>query len=161
MIINEKIKAAEVLLTGANGENLGIVPTKEALAMAQKLKLDLVCESLMSSPPPCRLINRGAAKQSVLKEKQQQRKSEQAPKLKEIRLTASIEDHDYETKKNQSERILAGGDAVNLVVRLQGKEGDKAKRLLERLILDLASSGKKHSNIQLSGKQAAVQINPL
>lgn len=58
MIKNEKIRAAEVELTGLNGEQLGIVPTSEALAMAKRLKVDLVCLSLMSSPPPCKLIER-------------------------------------------------------------------------------------------------------
>ncbi|MEI7024235.1 translation initiation factor IF-3 [Paenibacillus sp. y28] len=157
MIMNEKIKAAVVELTGLDGEDLGIVPTAEALAMAKKLKVDLVCTSLASSPPPCRLIGAGAAKA----EAQQARKAERQPKLKEIRLTPHIEDHDYETKKEQASRILSGGDAVLFVVKIQGKEGAKAKELLEQLIKDLASAGRKKTGIQLSGKQAAVQLDPL
>jgi translation initiation factor IF-3 len=157
MIKNEKIKAFEVLLTGVNGEDLGIMPTSEALAMARKLKVDLVCTSLMSSPPPCRLIGAGAAKQ----EAQQARKQERAPKLKEIRLTPHIEEHDYDTKLQQAERILKAGDAVLLVVKIQGKEGAKAKELLEALLKDLKPSGKPKTGIQLSGKQAAVQLDPL
>ncbi|OXM84815.1 translation initiation factor IF-3 [Paenibacillus rigui] len=160
MIMNEKIKAAEVLLIGVDGEELGIVPTREALAMAKALKVDLVCESLMSSPPPCRLIGRGAAKQAAQQEKQQARKREQPPKVKELRLTPHIEEHDYETKKSQAERLLRAGDAVLLTVRIQGKEGAQAKELLERLVRDLAPCGQKQSGIQLSGKQAAVQLNP-
>jgi len=157
MIKNEKIKAFEVQLTGVNGEDLGIVPTSEALAMARKLKVDLVCTSLMTSPPPCRLIGAGAAKQ----EAQQARKQERAPKLKEIRLTPHIEEHDYDTKLQQAERILKAGDAVLLVVKIQGKEGAKAKELLEALLKDLKPSGKPKTGIQLSGKQAAVQLDPL
>lgn len=160
MILNEKIKASEVQLTGIDGENLGVVSRDEALAMARKLKVDLVCTSLLSSPPPCKLIARGAAKQEVAKEKQEARKKEQPAKVKEIRLTANIEDHDYETKQRQAEKLLASGSAVQLVVRIQGKEGPKAKELLERLLKDLASSGKKETGIQLSGKQAAVKVNP-
>jgi translation initiation factor IF-3 len=156
MIMNEKIKAAEVRLTGMDGEDLGVVPTAEALALARKLKVDLVCESLLSSPPPCRLIGRGAAKQ----EKQQSRKPGREPKLKEIRLTPHIEEHDYETKRQQAERMLKSGDAVQLVVRIQGKEGAKAKELLEALLKDLNHAGSKKTGIQLSGKQASVQIDP-
>jgi translation initiation factor IF-3 len=156
MIMNEKIKAAVVELSGLNGEDLGVVPTKEALAMAKKLKVDLVCTSLLTSPPPCRLIGAGAARQ----EEQQARKQERTPKLKEIRLTPSIEEHDYETKKQQAERILKGGDSALLVVQVRGKEGEQAKRLLEELIRDLASVGRKKTGIQLSGKQAAVQLDP-
>ena len=157
MIMNEKIKASEVLLTGINGEDLGIVPTAEALALAKKLKVDLVCTSLMSSPPPCRLVGAGTAKQ----EEQQARKRERAPKVKEIRLTPHIEEHDYDTKKRQAERMLQSGDSVMLVVSIRGKEGAMAKELLERFIRELKPAGRPQSGIQLSGKQAAVQLNPL
>jgi len=157
LIMNEKIKVSEVLLTGLHGEDLGILSTKEALAMAKQLKVDLVCTSLMSSPPPCKLIGAGAAKEQA----QQERRREQAPKLKEIRLTPQIEDHDYDTKKNQAERILKAGDSVQFVVKISGKEGAKAKELLEELIKDLSAVGKKKTGIQLSGKQAAVQLDPL
>ncbi|WP_239616202.1 translation initiation factor IF-3 [Cohnella mopanensis] len=160
MILNEKIKASEVLLTGINGEDLGIVSRDEALAMARQLKVDLVCTSLYSSPPPCKLVSRGAAKQEATKQKQEERKKDQPMKLKEIRLTANIEDHDYDTKYRQAEKLLASGNAVQLVVKVQGKEGPKAKELIERLLKDLASVGKKETGIQVSGKQAAVRVNP-
>ncbi|MCJ8011223.1 translation initiation factor IF-3 [Paenibacillus sp. KQZ6P-2] len=156
MIMNEKIKASEVELTGLNGEDLGIMPTAEALEMAKKLKVDLVCTSLMSSPPPCKLIGAGDAK----KEKQQAKASERQMKIKEIRLTPQIEDHDYDTKQRQAEKILRSGDAVLFVVRIKGKEGVIAKELLERLVKDLSHEGSKTTGIQLSGKQAAVQLNP-
>lgn len=157
MIMNEKIKASEVQLTGVDGEDLGVVPTSEALAMAKRLKVDLVCTSLLSSPPPCRLIRSGAAKEAV----QQARKREREPKVKEIRLTPHIEDHDLETKRRQAENILKAGDAVQFVVRIQGKEGQVAKELLEGLLKQLSSVGAKKTGIQLSGKQAAVQVDPL
>jgi translation initiation factor IF-3 len=161
MILNEKIKASEVLLTGINGENLGVVSRDEALALARKYKVDLVCTSLFSSPPPCRLVRRGAAKQEAAKEKLDTRKKDQQLKLKEIRFTANIEDHDYETKQRQAEKLLQSGNAVQLVVKVQGIEGPKAKELIERLLIDLAASGKKETGIQVSGKQAAVRVNPL
>ncbi|SDN38823.1 translation initiation factor IF-3 [Paenibacillus sp. yr247] len=161
MIKNEKIKASEVHVTGLHGEDLGVISTKEALLLAKQLKVDLICTSLMSSPPPCKLIGAGLAKQEALQEKQQARKREHAPKVKELRLTPQIEDHDLETKRQQAERILHGGDAVLLVVKISGKEGGKAKELLETLVKDLSLHGRKHTGIQLSGKQAAVQLDPL
>jgi len=157
MIKNEKIKAAEVQLTGINGEDLGIVPTSEALRLAKEHKVDLVCTSLMTSPPPCKLIRSGA----VREEKQQEKKRERSMKCKEIRLTPHIEDHDYDTKKQQAERILRSGDAVQLVVKVSGKEGEKAKKLVEELLRDLSSAGQKESGIQVSGKQVAVKVNPI
>ncbi|AZN39367.1 translation initiation factor IF-3 [Paenibacillus albus] len=161
MIMNEQIKASEVLLTGINGEDLGIVTREEALALAKQYKVDLICTSLMSSPPPCKLISKGVAKQDASSQKREEKKKDQPLKAKEIRLTPHIEDHDYDTKLRQCEKLLASGNAVDLVVRIQGKEGAKAKELLEQLVKDLASSGKKETGIQLSGKQAAVRLLPV
>jgi translation initiation factor IF-3 len=161
VILNEKIKASELQLTGLDGENLGLVSREEALNLARQLKADLVCTSLYSSPPPCKLVARGTAKREADKEKQEARKQAQPPKLKEIRLTPQIEEHDYETKRRQAEKLLASGDAVQLVVKIQGKEGQRAKSLLEQLLKDLAEAGKQETGIQLSGKQAAVRVNPL
>ncbi|MCD1260567.1 translation initiation factor IF-3 [Paenibacillus athensensis] len=162
MILNEKIKASAVELTGVDGEDLGVVPTAEALSLAKKLKVDLVCLSLMSSPPPCRLMPRGTARQEADAIKQQARKREQSPKVKEIRLTPQIEDHDYETKRNQAQRCLQAGDAVLLVVKTHGsKEAPQAKALLERLCGELKPYGAKLTGIQSSGKGAQVQLQPL
>ena len=157
MIMNEKIKASEVALVGVDGEDLGVVKTAEALAMARRLKVDLVCESLFQSPPPCRLIGAGAARDAKLQEKRKERE----PKVKEIRLTPAIETHDLDTKRTQAERILKGGDSALFVVKLSGaKEGEAAKRLLEELIRSLAPHGSKKTGVQVSGKQESVQLDP-
>lgn len=161
LLINEAIKSSEVLLTGLNGETLGVLTREEALALAKEAKADLVCTSLMSSPPPCKLVSRGAAKSQRDQEKKESRLKEGPGKVKELRLTPDIEDHDYDTKLRQAAKLLEGGNRVQLVVRISGKEGPKAKSLLERLTADLAGSGKKATGIQLSGKQAAVELLPL
>ncbi|OZB91863.1 translation initiation factor IF-3 [Paenibacillus sp. XY044] len=159
MWMNEKIKASEVELTGLNGEDLGIVKTGEALALARKLKVDLVCTSLMSSPPPCRLVAAADAKKEAQETKA--KSSDRVVKVKEIRLTPNIEDHDLDTKKQQASRILKAGNAVMLVVRVQSKEGAAAKVLLEGLVRELKEWGRAKTGIQVSGKQVAVQIDPV
>ncbi|MBY0088674.1 translation initiation factor IF-3 [Brevibacillus sp. M2.1A] len=161
MILNEKIKAAVVQLTGVNGEDLGIISTKEALQMAKEQGVDLVCLSLASSPPPCQLVNRTNYKEQLIKENAKNRKAEKGVKVKEIRLSAYIEDHDYDTKKRQAERILLSGDAVQLIVKLEKKENQEAKRLLEQLIKDLNHCGKQDKGIQVSGKQVVANLLPL
>ena len=161
MIMNEKIKAAEILLTGVNGEDLGIVSTKEALRLAKELQVDLVCQSLASSPPPCQLVKKTDFQKQQDKAKQKERKQEKGAKLKEIRLGAFIEEHDYDTKRRQAERILKGGDAVQLTVRLEKKETQAAKELVEQLMRELAHVGRQEKGIQVSGKQVIVCINPL
>ncbi|MBO7745641.1 translation initiation factor IF-3 [Paenibacillus sp. MWE-103] len=160
MIANEQIKASEVRLTGLDGEDLGVMTRDEALALAKKHKVDLVCESLMSSPPPCRLIGRGAAKQDMNARKQAEKRKDGPLKAKEIRLTPHIEEHDYETKLRQLEKLLDGGLAVDLTVRAQGKESQQAKALLERLLADLKGRGSRETGIQTSGKGAAVRVVP-
>lgn len=161
LIMNEKIKAREVELTGLNGENLGIVTRDEALALAKSCKADLVCTSLFSSPPPCKLVSRGQAKQVAVKEKKGQPTSSGPIKVKEFRLSVHIEEHDYDTKRSQMSKLLAADKAVQPVIRIQGKEGEAARKLLERLVQDLAEVGKKETGIQVSGKQATVKLLPI
>ncbi|XEC94716.1 translation initiation factor IF-3 [Paenibacillus tarimensis] len=160
MIMNEKIRASEVALTGLNGEDLGIIGREEALAIAKRAKADMVCISLTSSPPPCRLMARGAAKNEVQQMKRTERRQEKPAKAKEIRLTAFIEEHDYDTKCRQAEKLLESGHTIELVIRLQGKEGEKARSLLEKICKDLSHAGTKATGIQMSGKQAKVELNP-
>ncbi|MGG6314232.1 translation initiation factor IF-3 [Paenibacillus macerans] len=153
MIMNEKIRASEVQLTGVNGEDLGIVATKDALAMAKSSNVDLVCTSLLSSPPPCKLVRRADHQKEQTQAKQKERKAASGGKLKEIRLSALIEDHDYDTKKRQAERILAAGNDVQLTVLVENKKTDPAKRLAEELVRDLRPVGRLDKGIQVSGKQ--------
>jgi len=161
LLMNEKIKAREVELTGLNGEDLGIISRDEALALAKKHKADLVCTSLFSSPPPCKLVSRGQAKQEAVKEKKGQQGSSAPIKVKEFRLTAHIEEHDFDTKLSQMQKLLAAGKAVQPVIRIQGKEGEAARKLLERIVQDLADVGKKETGLQISGKQATVKLLPI
>lgn len=161
MIKNEKIKASEIELTGLNGEDLGIMSTKEALALAKQHKVDLVCMSLMTSPPPCKLIRAGAAKEEAQQEKKKSGKSPDKRKVKEIRLNLQMEDHDRDTKQAQAERILKKGDSVKLVIQVHGsKEGAAGKEWAEQLSKSLAEYGTKTTGIQVSGKQVVVQLDP-
>jgi len=159
MVMNEKIKAIELQLTGLDGEDLGILTTKEALALAKAAKVDLVCINLLSSPPPCKLMSRGTAKQKDRSSNSSS--SDGSLKVKEIRLTATIEDHDYETKLKQSIKLLQSHYAVQLVVKVQGKDSQRAKELLERMLHDTEAYGTKKTGVQVSGKQVQVTLLPL
>jgi translation initiation factor IF-3 len=169
MIINEQIRVSEVQLTGINGEDLGIMRTADALELARKHKTDLVCISLMSSPPPCKLMKKGAAKQEKTVQQNKQKQQSQngsgmqgsKVKVKEIRLTANIEQHDLDTKKRQAIKMLEAGKPVQIVILAKGKEGNKAKETLEELLKELAPFGKKETGIQQSGKGVMVKVNPV
>ncbi|OXM14899.1 translation initiation factor IF-3 [Paenibacillus herberti] len=181
LIMNEKIKASEVLLTGLDGEDLGIVSREEALRMAKEHRVSLVCTSLMSSPPPCSLMAKGKGKEASQKEASAARKAGAAAggfgqagarsatgsgkgggdKAKELRFTAHIEEHDYDTKLRQADKHLRSGKPVQIVVKASGaKEGAAAKAVVERLLGDLKEVGVKETGIQSSGKGSQVRVNP-
>jgi len=161
MIVNEKIKASEVQLTGMNGEDLGIVPTRQALGMAKELQVDLVCLNLAVSPPLCQLIRQQDFRQQQTKAKQQERKAESGGKWKEIRLSSTIEEHDFATKLRQTEKILSAGDHVQLSIRLKPKEDpQQAKKRLEEMVAALSHCGKQVKGVQVSGKQVMVLLSP-
>lgn len=155
LIMNEKIKASEVELLDLEGNLIGELATQKALQLAKEQQADLVCINMMKSPPQCQLIARGKAKAQAKKADDNTPKKE-----KEIRLTPAIEQHDYDTKLKQCEKLLASGHPVSLVIKLSGKQGQIAKELLQQLIQDLKPYGTPASGIQLSGKQAAVTIMP-
>ncbi|QDY86201.1 translation initiation factor IF-3 [Paenibacillus polymyxa] len=166
VLINEQIKADEVVLTGLSGENLGVVSKSEALAMARSQGADLVCTSLMSSPPPCSLVAKGKGK-ALVQKKAGARKTNNGraasgkEKVKELRFTAHIEEHDYDTKLRQADKHLRSGKPVQLVVKASGaKEAPVAKALLERLLGDLKEVGVKETGIQTGGKGSQVKLNP-
>lgn len=162
IIKNEKIKAAEVQLTGLNGEDLGVMSTREALALAKQYKVDLVCMSLMSSPPPCKLIGAGAARDEAQQAKKQAGKSPDKRKVKEIRLQLQMEDHDRDVKQSQAERILKKGDSVKFVIQVHGaKEGEAGKVWAEELCKALKDVGSRTTGVQVSGKQVVVQLDPI
>ncbi|MCM3749615.1 translation initiation factor IF-3 [Paenibacillus pasadenensis] len=178
VLINEQIRASEVELTGLRGERIGVVSRQEALALAKQAGADLVCTSLMSSPPPCSLMAKGKAKAAAQKEAAAARKPAGASaggrsgagsggkgggqdKAKELRFTAHIEEHDYDTKLRQADKHLRSGKPVQLVVKASGpKEGPAAKAVLERLLADLKEAGVKETGVQTSGKGSQVRVNP-
>lgn len=166
VLINEQIRAAEVELTGLKGEKLGTVSREEALAKARAAGADLVCTSLMSSPPPCSLVAKGTGKAAAKAARKDTATRPQSgggsDKVKELRFTAYIEEHDYDTKLRQADKHLRSGKPVQLVVKSSGaKEAAAAKAVLERLVADLKEAGSKASGLQTSGKGAQVRLNPL
>ncbi|KOS02916.1 MULTISPECIES: translation initiation factor IF-3 [Paenibacillus] len=167
VLINEQIKADEVVLTGLAGEKLGVVSKSEALAMARSQGVDLVCTSLMSSPPPCSLVAKGKGKALAQKETAANKnvgrvaRNSGKEKVKELRFTAHIEEHDYDTKLRQADKHLRSGKPVQLVVKASGaKEASVAKAVLERLLVDLKEAGMKETGIQTGGKGSQVKLNP-
>ena len=121
-MINEQIRDKEVRLIDVNGEQLGIVSSKEAQKMADERKLDLVKIAPTAKPPVCKIMDYGKYRFEQTKREKEAKKNQKVMEVKEIRLGLSIDTHDFETKGNQAKKFLAAGNKVKVSIRFRGRE---------------------------------------
>ena len=121
ILINEEIRASEVRLVGPEGNQLGIMKTSAALRMANEQGYDLVEIAAEAAPPVCRIMDYGKFRFEKEKKEKENRKKQQIAELKELQLTCSIGDHDFETKVNHANRFLGDGNRVKIVVKFKGR----------------------------------------
>ena len=107
---------------GSDGGQLGIIPTREALRLAEEKGLDLVEVAPAAEPPVCRLLDYGKYKYEQEKREREARKSQRTSVLRQVRLRPKIDDHDFEAKKKIVRKLLGGGDKVRVVVFFRGRE---------------------------------------
>jgi translation initiation factor IF-3 len=119
---NEDISAPDVQLIDAEGENRGVVRTRDAIAMAQELGLDVVLISPNAVPPVAKLLDLGRFKYAAQKKAAEARKRQKVIEVKEIQLRPNIDTHDYETKMKAVQRFLDEGDRVKVTMRFRGRE---------------------------------------
>ena len=120
-MINEQIRDKEVRLIGEDGEQLGIVSSRDALKMAEEAGLDLVKIAPTAKPPVCKIVDYGKYKyEQVRKEKEAKKK--QVIDIKEIRLSPNIDTNDLNTKIGAARKFLTKGDRVKITLRFRGRE---------------------------------------
>jgi len=119
---NEAIRVREVRLIGSEGEQLGIVPTLEALQMAREQEVDLVEVAPQAKPPVCKLLDYGKFKFEQEKNARESRKKQKLLKLKEVRMQPKIESHDLEFKTKHIKDFLEQGSKVKVTIRFRGRE---------------------------------------
>ena len=120
--INEQIRAREVRLIDADGEQHGIVPIQKAMDIAIERNLDLVNVAPTAKPPVCKIIDYGKYKYELAKKEKEARKNQKIINVKEIRLTPNIESHDLNVKAKRANEFLQSGDKVKVSVRFRGRE---------------------------------------
>ena len=120
--INERIRVPEVRLVGPNGETVGIVPTDQALKLAQEADLDLVEIAPQGRPPVCKLMDYGKFKYENAQKAREARRNQTNVIIKEMKLRPKIDAHDYETKKGHVVRFLRAGDKVKITIMFRGRE---------------------------------------
>ena len=121
-MINEQIRDKEVRLVGADGEQLGIVSSKEAQKIADEAGLDLVKIAPNAKPPVCKVIDYGKYRYEMARKEKDAKKKQKTVELKEIRLSPNIEANDLNTKVNAAKKFLAKGNKVKITLRFSGRE---------------------------------------
>lgn len=130
MRVNERITAKEVRVVDDVGENLGVLPTSDARDLARGKGLDLVEVAPQANPPVCRIVDYG--KYHYQQEKRD-RKQKRRTKLKEVKFTIKIGEHDFQTKLNRARQFLSKGDMVRVSIFFRGREVVHAARGREML----------------------------
>jgi len=120
--VNEEIRAREIRLINEQGEQVGILPLREGLRMAQEKGLDLVEVAPNAKPPVCRMMDYGKYKYEQNKREREARKKQHVMDVKEVRMTPKIEGHDFQVKVRNAQRFLQEGDKVKATVRFRGRE---------------------------------------
>ncbi|MDU7502680.1 MAG: translation initiation factor IF-3, partial [Finegoldia magna] len=121
-MINEEIRSSKVRLIDDEGEQIGVIPIKEALKMAENKHLDLVNVAPNAKPPVCKILDYGKYKYDALKKEKEAKKNQKVINVKEIRLSPNIEKHDLEVKANQASKFLSNENRVKVSVRFRGRE---------------------------------------
>ena len=121
-MINEQIRDREVRLVGENGEQLGIMPAKDALKLAKDAELDLVKIAPTAKPPVCKIIDYGKYKYEQTRKEKEAKKKQKTVEVKEVRLSPNIDTNDLNTKVNNAKKFIGKGNKVKVTLRFRGRE---------------------------------------
>lgn len=121
-MINEQIRDREVRLIGEEGEQLGIMSSREAQKLADEAGLDLVKIAPTAKPPVCKIVDYGKYRYEQARKEKEARKKQKTIEIKEIRLSPNIDTNDLNTKINAAKKFLTKGDKVKVTLRFRGRE---------------------------------------
>ncbi|MFN0113146.1 MAG: translation initiation factor IF-3 [Paracoccaceae bacterium] len=161
--VNERIRAPEIRLIGADGENVGVVTPQRAMIMAEEAGLDLVEISPTAVPPVCKIMDFGKFKYETQKREAEARKKQKIIEIKEIKFRPGTDIHDYEVKMRSVNRFLEEGDKVKVTLRFRGREmahQELGLELLNRVASDVAMVAKVEQMPRLEGRQMVMMIAP-
>jgi translation initiation factor IF-3 len=161
--VNYEINVPQVRLVGPDGEMIGIVSAREAMARAEDTGFDLVEISPNADPPVCKLLDFGKFKYEQQKKKNEARKKQKIIEVKEIKLRPNIDDHDYDVKMRAATNFLDEGDKVKVTMRFRGREmmhQDLGMNVLMRVKDQLDPLAKVEQTPQLEGRQMTMVLAP-
>jgi translation initiation factor IF-3 len=161
---NDMIRARELRVIGADGEQLGILPRNEALQIAQEAGLDLVEVAAAAEPPVCRIMDYGKFRYEEQKKKQEAKKRQTVVQIKEIKFRPKTDEHDYLTKVNHIRRFLEEGDRCKVTIFFRGREivhKDRGQLMLDRVIEDTRDIAKVEQEARAEGRTLHMMLTPL
>lgn len=161
--INEEIRVREVRVTNADGEQLGIMQTRDALHMAIEQHLDLVEVAPKAKPPVCRIMDFGKYRYEQQKREKEARKKQKVITIKEVKLRPNIEQHDFDVKLKNASRFLQDGDKVKVTIMFRGRElshPELGKEILERFAEALKDTVSVERDAKLEGKNMIMILAP-
>ena len=161
---NNRINSPEVQVIASNGENLGILNTNEAIAMAKEEGLDLIEIAPNAKPPVCKIIDMGKYKYDAQKKANKAKKKQKKIELKEIKLRPVTETHDYQFKIKNAQKFISKGDKVKFTIRFKGRElqhSHLGNELMNKIKEDMKVIGKVELHPKFDGKQMIMVIQPL
>ena len=161
---NNRINSPEVQVIASNGENLGILNTNQAIAMAKEEGLDLIEIAPKANPPVCKIIDMGKFKYNAQKKANKAKKKQKIVSLKEIKLRPVTGTHDYDFKVKNAKKFIIKGDKVKFTVRFKGRElqhSHLGKELMDKIKEDMKDIGKVELHPKFDGKQMIMVIQPL
>jgi translation initiation factor IF-3 len=162
--INDRIRAREVFLVGAEGEQLGVRPLPEALAQSREQELDLVEVAPNANPPVCRIMDYG---RYVYEQEQRRRQSKRKATnvvIKEMKFRPKIDEHDYTTKMKHVVRFLGEGNKVKLTIMFRGREmahPELGMKILRRVADDVADFAVIESDPRQDGRNMTMVLHPV
>lgn len=161
--VNRDIRIREVMLIDADGQNKGVVPTFDALRMAEEQGLDLVEVAPQAQPPVCKIMDYGKFRFEEQKKAAAARKNQKTVELKEIKLRPGIDDHDYEVKMRAMKSFFEEGNKVKVTLRYRGREmahQDLGVKVLNRVKAETAAIAKVESEPSMEGRQMIMVLAP-
>lgn len=161
--INKRIRALNVRVIGADGSQVGVITTKEALLLAEKVKLDLVEVAPNSSPPVCKIIDYGKFRYDQTKREKENKKAQHQVKVKEVKLKPNIDEHDFMTKQKRARAFLEKGNKVKLSCFFRGREmahPEVGKEVVRKMCEDLEDVAQPESSLKMMGRSLIVILAP-
>jgi translation initiation factor IF-3 len=162
--INDRIRARQVRLIGADGSQLGVKALPEALSIAREQELDLVEVAANTDPPVCKIMDFGKWKYENDQRRKESRRKASNVVIKEMKFRPKIDSHDYETKMKHVERFLAEGSKVKLTIMFRGREmahPELGRRILERVAERVADLAQIESAPRQDGRNMTMVLNPV